>query len=178
MKRMPWIAFAMAAAALASGGSPEEFTATAEMTTSQGTRSMPVAFVVSRPLTAAEARPLREVLERGGQLALKEAIRGADRGRERIGAFEYPIDLVIKEPVSDGFRYLLVTTRRLKYEEVRESRDSLDYPFAVAVFDMPEFGSGEGQLYTQASLAIDSEGGVRVSQYGSAPGRIKDIRRR
>jgi hypothetical protein len=156
----------------------KEFSATAEVTTSQGTRSMPVTLIVARPLSAAQARPLKKVLEAGGQQALMASIRGGNRGRLSLGGIEAPLDLVIAEPAAGATQYVVVTTRNLKFEEVNENRETLDYPFTVVVFSVPEFGSGEGQLYLHCALSINENGRVRVEHYEDQPGTLKDIRAR
>jgi hypothetical protein len=167
------------AAVLAAEPESRQFTATAEMTTSQGTRTMPMTIIVARPLTVEEAQPLRKTLGEGGQQALLSAIRGGNRGRLNLGNLEYPLELVVTEPLSGGgTRYVVVTTRSLKIEEVNDSAPSLDYPFAVAVFEVPDFGSGEGKLYPRVALSINESGGVHVEHYDEQPGRLKDIRRR
>ncbi|HTO75458.1 MAG TPA: hypothetical protein VMQ61_05225 [Thermoanaerobaculia bacterium] len=179
--------FGIVAALAALLGSPvvgqepgtKAFTATAEMTTSQGTRTMPMTIIVARPLTVEEAQPLRKTLAEGGQQALLSAIRGGNRGRLNLGNLEYPLELVVTEPLSGGgTRYLVVTTRSLRVEEVNDSAPSLDYPFAVAVFEVPDFGSGEGKLYPRVALSINEDGAVHVEHYDETPGRLKDIRRR
>jgi len=156
----------------------KEFSATAEVTTSQGTRSMPVTLIVSRPLSAEQARPLKKVLEAGGQQALMASIRGGNRGRLSLGGIETPLDLVVAAPAEGATQYVVVTTRNLKFEEVNENRETLDYPFSVVVFSVPEFGSGEGQLYLHCALSINENGRVRVEHYEDQPGRLKDIRLR
>ena len=159
----------LAAPAIGQDASTGTFTATAEMTTSQGTRTMPIE----------EAQPLRKALAEGGQQALLSAIRGGNRGRLNLGNLEYPLELVVTEPLSGGgTRYVVVTTRSLKIEEVNDSAPSLDYPFAVAVFEVPDFGSGEGKLYPRVALSINESGGVHVEHYDEQPGRLKEIRRR
>jgi len=168
----------LSAAGFAQEPVSKQFSATAEMTTSQGTRSMPVTLIIARPISAEEALPLRKALESGGQQALLAAIQGGNRGRLSLGSLEYPLDLVVAEPISGGLRYAVVTTRSLRVEEVNESRPSLDYPFAVAVFEVPEFGSGKGELYPRAALSIDADGRVRIERYDERPGLLKDIRRR
>ena len=156
----------------------KEFSATAEVTTSQGTRSMPLTLIVTRPLSAAQARPLKKVLEAGGQQALMASIRGGNRGRLNLGGIEAPLDLVIAEPAEGATQYVVVTARNLKFEEVNENRETLDYPFTVVVFSVPEFGSGEGQLYLHCALSINENGRVRVEHYEDQPGTLKDIRTR
>jgi len=168
------------AAAVASGASAAgEWTATASSTTSQGTRSMPVGIVVTSPLSPEQALPLRDVLEIGGQQALLNAIRGGGRGSLRLGGMEYPVDLVVAQPTDDGFRYVIVTARQIKYEETVDEKyaGSLDYPFGILVFDSSGFGTSEGVLFTRGALSISEEGRVQASQYDGEPGTLKDVKR-
>ena len=120
---------------------------------------------------------LKQILDTGGQQALVNAIRGGPGGQFRLGAIQYPIDLAVAEPVSDGARYVVVTTRSLRVEEVNEGRASLDHPFTVIVFDVPEFGAGQGRVFTQAALWVDADGNVQAEQYDGDPGTLKDVRR-
>ncbi len=180
MRKIPaTLLLVLAALPAAANDTPRggEFSATASVNTKQGTRSMSFNVVVSNPMSREEAQPLKKVLEEGGQQALLNAIRGAQRGRIRLGGFEYPIDLVVAEKVQDGERYSVVTARSLKYEEVQEGRASLNHPFTVIVFDVPEFGKGDGRIYTQAALSVDGEGHVKAEQYEGQPGTLKDVKR-
>lgn len=168
-----------AVAALASGVTkPAQFSATATVETKAGTRSMPFNLVVTAPMTMEEAHPLKEVLEKGGQQALANAIRGAGRGKIQLGAFEYPIDLVVAEPASGGgVRYYVVSTRAMNYDEVNSGTSLTTHPFSVFVVNVPGFGMGDGRIFTRAALSIDDEGHVRAEQFEGRPGTIKDVRR-
>ncbi len=155
-----------------------EYSATASIGTPSGTRSMGFDVVVSSPRSLAEIIPLKKVLEDGGQQALVNAIRGSGQGQVKLGALVYPIDLVMAEKIDDGWRYLVVTTRPIKYTESEEDGGaSLDYPFAVFAWDWTDFGSSDGTIYTKAALSIDPDGHVQVTQYDGDPGELKDIRR-
>ena len=164
-----------ASAALAAGLA--EFSATAKVETNTGTRSMGFDLVVTNPLTMEQALPLKEILAKGGQQALLNTIRGSGRGKIRLGAFEYPVDLVVVEPQGDGVRYYVVTGRSLKYEEAAEGRDSLNHPFTVFVVNVPGMGTGDGHIFTQAALSVDDEGHVRADQYDGKPGTLRDVKR-
>ncbi len=153
------------------------FSTTATVTTSQGTRSIGFTVVVDNPMRAAEVVSLKRVLEEGGQRALVNTIRGSARGKIRMGGLEHSIDLVVAEPIEDGYRYVVVTTRPFRFEEPGDDRPSADYPFAVLVFDVPEFGSGEGKILPKASLSIDVEGRVRANRGEDEPGTLTDVRR-
>ncbi len=154
-----------------------EYSATASIGTASGTRSMAFNVVVSSPRSLGEIVPLKKVLE-DGQQALANAIRGSGQGQIKLGALVYPIDLVMAEKIEDGWRYLVVTTRPIKNTETEEDGGaSLQYPFAVFAWDWTDFGSSDGTIYTRASLSIDPDGHVQVTQYDGDPGTLKDIRR-
>ena len=155
-----------------------EYTATASIDTPSGTRSMAFDVVVSSPRSLAEVLPLKKVLEQGGQQALVNAIRGSGQGSIKLGALVYPCDLVMAEKIDDGWRYLVITTRPIKYTEAEEDGGaSLNYPFAVFAFDWTSFGSSDGTIYTKAALSIDPDGHIQVTQYDGDPGTLSDIRR-
>ncbi len=152
-----------------------EFTATAVMTTSQGTRSMPVTLVARTYTSIDDALRLEKVLADGGQGALLSALRGMNNGRLRLGALEMPVSLVAAEEISDGYRYFFITARRLHVEEVNSSSPSLEYPFGVAVFELGDFGTGDGEIYPEAAIRIDDEGSVVIEEYQGEPGQLKDV---
>jgi hypothetical protein len=155
-----------------------EYSATASIGTPSGTRSMAFDVVVSSPRSLAEILPLKKVLEDGGQQALVNAIRGSGQGQVKLGALVYPIDLVMADKIEDGWRYLVVTTRPIKYTESEEDGGaSLNYPFVVFAWDWTDFGSSDGTIYTKAALSIDPDGHVQVTQYDGDPGTLRDIRR-
>jgi hypothetical protein len=178
-----WLAgaagLAIAILAAAADAKPEgEFTANASVMTPSGTRSMGMSVFITRPLTVEQAQPLKKVLAEGGQQALLNSIKGGNRGHFRLGAIDYPIDLVIVEPTRDGFHYVVVTGRALRYEEVDQGSAALDHPFTVAIFDVPGFGSGEGRIYTRAAIGIDADGHPMCEQYGGTPGTLREVKRR
>ena len=155
-----------------------EYSATASINTPSGTRSMAFDVVVSSPRSLQEIIPLKKVLEDGGQNALANAIRGSGQGQIKLGALVYPIDLVMAEKIDDGWRYLVVTTRPIKYNESDEDGGaSLNYPFAVFTWDWTSFGSSDGTIYTKAALSIDPDGHIQVTQFDGDPGSLSDIRR-
>jgi hypothetical protein len=169
-----FLAAATFAAASPQGG---EFSATASVNTPNGTRSLAFNLVVTNPMTMDQAQPYREILARGGQQMLLKLIRGEARGKVRLGAMEFPVELVVAEPDGDDVRYYVVTTRQLQYEENLYNEDSLDYPFSLLVVTVPEIGTGDGTIFTKAALYVDEEGHVRAEQYQGDPGSLKDVKR-
>lgn len=179
-------AMRLAAAVLLCGGAlrleaqaPQggEFSATASVNTSQGTRSLAFNLVVTNPMTIEQAQPFKEVLARGGQQMLLKVIRGTAHGKIKLGTLEFPVDLVIAEPDGDDMRYYVVTSRQLRYEESYYGEESLDYPFSLLVVNVPEIGTGDGTIFTRAALYVDEEGHVRAEQYQGDPGSLKDVKR-
>ena len=171
------VAFASSSMSAFNDGPTGEFTMTAQVETRSGTREMGMTIVVTSPMTRDEAKPLKKILRDRGQRGLLEAIRGGYRGSFRYGALEYPIDLVIAEPIPDGYRFFVVTGRTLDYEEIRQGKASLDNPFTAAVFDVPDFGWGEGELFTRAALSIGDDGKVQAARYKNRMGTLKEVTR-
>ena len=63
-------------------------------------------------------------------------------------------------------------------EEQAEGSESLDYPFGVAVFEVRDFGAGEGTIYPQAAIRVDlDDETVMVEQYYGEPGSLIDVKK-
>ena len=163
--------------AAAADGPTGRFRATAHVDTKTGSRRLTFEMTISNPMKRSEAAPLKEVLRSSGQTGLANAIRGAGRGSLTAGGLLHPLDIVNVDPLDHGYHYIVVTTRPLKIEEVNEGSPSLDYPFTVLIFDVPEFGKGSGTLYQRASLWIDDNDQVQIDQYEATPGKLEDIAR-
>ena len=154
-----------------------EFTATAVVRGSQGTRRMPVTFIANRFTSVEQAKRLAEVLEQGGQEALLSALTGRRDGQLRLGALEMPIALVVAEPKGKGYRYLFLTPRRIQVEETTFGEESLDYPFGIVEFETDTFGRGECSLHVAAALRIDADGHVEIEDYNGEDGSIERLQK-
>lgn len=152
-----------------------QFTATAVVNGSQGTRQMPVTLVANRFTSVEEAKNLAQVLEQGGQGALLSALTGRSDGQLQLGALQMPVALVVAEAQGNGYRYLFLTARRIRVEETTFGEKSLDYPFGVAVFEVDSFGDGEGKLHVEAALSINPDGHVEVEDYDGADGTLENV---
>ena len=138
---------------------------------------MSVTIEVVNPMTREEAMNLKRALD-AGQQALANAIRGSSRGRMLLGTVAFPLDLVVAEPIDDGWHYVVVTPRNFRWDEVQLDEPSVAFPFAVAEFEVPDMGSGSGQLAPKAALAIGSDGKVTIDRFEGDSGRLKEVRRR
>ncbi len=155
---------------------PRRFTATAEFSEpGSGTRTIQVGIVVDRVISEREAKGLIETLKVGGQGALRSAILNRASGRLTLGVVQYPLNIITAKPTANGIRYAIVTVRRIKIHERDTGQPSLEYPFAVAVFEVDKDGRGEGDLYRTAALRVDGSGQVEVEDFHGAPGRLRRI---
>jgi hypothetical protein len=155
-----------------------EFTGTAVVNTTQGTRRMPMTLVANRYTSIEELQRLSEILASGGQSALLAAIRYRNDGQLVLGAFVERIALVAAEETSQGYRILFLTARKINVSEQQLGTESLDYPFGIAELEIDDFsGRGEGTLHVAAALTIDSDGHVEVIDYDGQDGHFTDLRR-
>jgi len=172
------LAVSFIAPSSAADGPGREFTGTAVVDGPNGTRSMPVTLVANRYSTVAEVQKLAEVLTNGGQSAVLGAIRYRNDGELRLGAEVRPISLVAAEETSDGHRILFLTGRRIDISEQQLGKDSLDYPFGIAIIEIDSFsGLGEGALHAGAALIIDADGHIEIDDYDGRDGHFRDLRR-
>ena len=155
-----------------------EFTCTAVVNTTEGTRRMPMTLVASRFTSVEEAQQLAGLLEKGGQGTLLSALRGRADGRLQLGALSIPIALVVAEETRNGYRFVFLTARRIQVDERQLDKDSLNYPFGIADFEVDGFsGRGEGTLHVAAALSIDADGHIEIDDYDGQDGRFEDLRR-
>ena len=155
---------------------PRRFTATAEYSTpGAGTRTIQIGIIIDHVIRPQEAEGFKKSLTQGGQRALKSAIRNRSDGRLIVGAVEYPLNIIAANPSGGGFRYAVVTVRPIKIHERDTGQPSLEYPFAVLVFEVDEDGRGEGELYKTAALRVDAGGQVEVEDFNGGSGRLRDI---
>lgn len=171
------IAF-LAPPALAADSPIGRFDALLEVTTSQGTRSLNVTFEVLRPMSVEEAAGLKELLDKGGQQALLNAVRGSWRGRLFLGGVEFPLEIVVAEQSDDGWKYAVVTPRNMRWDEIQLEEPSVDFPFAVALFEVPDMGSGEGKIAPKAAIGMGADGKLTIERFEGESGRMKNVRRR
>jgi hypothetical protein len=155
-----------------------EFTGTAVVNTTQGTRSMPLTLVANRYASEDEVQRLSDILASGGQSALLGAIRYRNDGQLQLGAYVQPITVVFAEETRNGYRILFLTARKIDVAEKQLGSESLDYPFGVAEIEIDDFsGRGEGSLHVAAALEIDPDGHVEIIDYDGQDGSFRDLRR-
>ena len=172
------LAFVITSILIAADKPGREFTGTAVVNTTEGTRSMPLTLVANRYASEDEVSQLAEVLASGGQSSLLGAIRYRNDGQLNLGAEVRPISLVFAEETRDGHRIVFLTARRIDISEKQLGEESLEYPFGVAEIEIDGFSErGEGSLHVAAALEIDSTGHVEIIDYDGQDGHFRDLRK-
>ena len=167
-----------AAALAADSDNPgSEFPAIFKFSGKQGSRQMGGTIVVHRYTPVEEARQAAEILKGQGQAGLANSLRGRGNGVLRLGALEYPLDLITAKPTSKGFKLLAVTNRPIRYQETDQGLASLDYPFGIVVIEIDGLGRGEGRFFPSAALRIQPDGAIDVYQYTEGEGRVTDVKK-
>jgi hypothetical protein len=159
-------------------GGPEDFKATvqAEGGRVPGTHEIQVTIHIQTTTPLEVGKQLAALVSSGGQPALQAALDRYANGSVGFGVLQYTLNLVVKKPGDRGQRYVIVANRPFSAYEVNTNQDSVNYPFGVVVFDVDDFGRGEGTVYQRAQITVNDDGTVNVNGYGQ-PGRLLDVSR-
>jgi hypothetical protein len=157
---------------------PENFKATAEAEGGRvpGTHRIEVTIHIQTTTPLEVGKQLAALVSSGGQPALLAALDRYANGSLGFGVLQYTLNLVVKRPTDRGQQYVIVTNRPFGAYEVNMGQDSVDYPFGVVVFDVDDFGNGEGKFFQRAQITINDDGTVGVNGYGQ-PGRLLNVSR-
>ena len=157
---------------------PEDFKATVEAEGGRvpGTHRIEVTIHIQSTTPLEVGKQLAALVSSGGQPALLAALDRYANGSVGFGALQYTLNLVVRKPADRGQRYVIVANRPFGAYEVNTRQDSLDYPFGVVVFDVDDFGNGEGRVFQRAQVTVNDDGTVGVKEYGQ-PGRLLNISR-
>jgi len=159
-------------------GGPEDFKATVQLEGGRvpGTHRMEVTIHIRSTTSLEVGKQLAALVATGGQPALQAALDRYANGSVGFGVVQYTLNLVVRKPTDRGQRYVIVANRPFGVYEVNMGQDSVDYPLGVVVFDIDDFGNGEGTVYLRAQVTVTDDGVVGVKGYGQ-PGRLLDVSR-
>jgi hypothetical protein len=143
---------------------PEDFKATAQMEGGRvpGTHRIEVTLHIQSTTPLEVGKQLAALVSSGGQPALQAALDRYANGTLGFGVLQYTLNLVVRKPTDRGERYVIVANRPLGAYEVNVGQDSVDYPFGVVVFDIDDFGNGEGTVFQRAQVTVNDDGTVGV----------------
>jgi len=159
-------------------GGPEDFKATVQLEGGRvpGTHRIEVTIHIQSTTPLEVGRQLAALVSSGGQPALQAALDRYANGSVGFGVLQYTLNLVVKKPGDRSQRYVIVANRPFSAYEVNTNQDSVNDPFGVVVFDVDDFGNGEGTVYQRAQITVNDNGTVSVNGYGQ-PGRLLDVSR-
>ncbi len=176
--RLAALALGLLAAAAPLLAEERVFTATAEI---EGGRAgapsrLAVTLLIDRETPLSDALRLGALVLDGGQDLLRAALRGRSDGRLRLGAVEYPLNLVTSRSTTEGRRYVVVTERLARADRIEgEDEEEAGHPFGVLDFEVDERGRGEGIIHPAAAIGFDADGYVVIEDAGPRRGRLLDI---
>jgi len=127
--------------------------------------------------TGREIETLTQALQRGGQLAVREAMfRMQPRAWIRIGALAATEVVVVRvADLSDGRRRVRVfSDQPLRLYDKSDPPGSDAHPFGYMELYADASGNGTGSLLAAASLAIDGEG-LRLESAGTPVVPLYDV---
>jgi hypothetical protein len=159
-------------------GGPEDFKATVQTEGGRvpGTHRIEVTIHIQTTTPLEVGRQLAALVSSGGQPALQAALDRYANGSVGFGVLQYTLNLVVKKPGDRGQRYVIVVNRPFSAYEVNTDQDSVSYPFGVVVFDVDDFGNGEGEVFQRAQITVNDDGTVSVNGYGQ-PGWLLNVSR-
>jgi hypothetical protein len=155
---------------------PENFKATVEAEGGRvpGTHRIEVTIHIQSITPLEVGKQLAALVSSGGQPALLAALDRYANGSVGFGVLQYTLNLVVKKPGDRGQRYVIVANRPFGAYEVNMGQDSVNYPFGVVVFDLDDFGRGEGEVFQRAQITVNDDGTVSVRGYDQ-PGRLLNV---
>ncbi len=138
---------------------------------------------IDRTISDAQATEYLNVLQRGGQDDLLNAIKRDTAGRFSVGPRVGQDVNLVYETVTDGKRHIYVLFERwMQFGELRSGHRSLDYPFGfIEILIDPKTGRGEGTYIAAARVRWREATGTRaarveVEDFATFPARLMNVR--
>ena len=126
-----------------------------------------------------DAKRYLEILDRGGQTALRNEIDRVDLGRLSFdGRVGQELNAVLIDRTSSGTRIRAISQRWMGFGELRRGYRSVDYPFTYVEINIDRRGRGEGMIIPAAKIRFRGGDTIEVEDFGTFPGRLMGIRMR
>jgi hypothetical protein len=143
--------------------------------------SGPIEIAVDRWSTDAQRDKLMAVMASGGPDKLLDVIQDMPR----MGFFRAPGDLgwdirfARRIPLPDGGeRVVLVTDRRISFQEAVNQPRSIDYPFTVIELRLNRDGEGEGKMSIATKIIPEKDNSiVTLENYDTQPVMLTNVKR-
>ncbi len=180
-----WLAVALVVPALAGWMAPapraqapgETFVATASVQGASGTKTAPVTIVLTRFTTDQERTTVVDALKTGGTPAVVERLRAMeDVGHIDVGERRSPLKYVYARSTGAGRLITVISPSPLGYlsEGLVHEKPRAGFDLALALLDLPNTGTGTGELAPAAKVKLSASGAIETEDYGAEVVRLTE----
>lgn len=133
-------------------------------------------FIINGRSSTSDVAGFVEMLQSGGQDALKRELDRRDIGRFSLGSsVGVPVGAIIVDRDGDDTRIRAIFTRSIGFGELRRGTRSVDYPFGYLDIRVDERGKGEGTIIPAAKIRFRGSDTIEVEDFGTLPGRLMGV---
>lgn len=185
IEKTRWLAVALVVPALAGWMAPasraqapgETFVATASVKGPSGTKTAPVTIVLTRFTTDQERTTVVDALKTGGTPAVVERLRAMeDIGHIDVGERRSPLKYAYARSTGAGRLITVISPSPLGYlsEGLSHEKPRAGFDLALALLDLPNTGTGTGELAPAAKVKLSGAGAIETEDYGAEVVRLTD----
>ena len=137
----------------------------------------PLSVTIDQYTTDAEARQVRQVLDKSGWDELVKALRQTNKGSARMkDGPTWPINWARVFPGATGSRRIMMfAARPIPLPEEGAQAPSVDPAFGVIQLDLNAQGKGEGLLIGGAKIRVSKEGNLEIEANNTSPRRLIEV---
>ena len=162
-------------------GEPVRLTAWAVNMSNMGTGGNSTVIIqIDRWSSEAERQGLRKVFFEKGPDKLLDALQDTKRvGFIRLpNSIGYDLRAARQDPLEDGGRRIIILTdRRIGFQEARNQPRTIDYPFTLIEIRLNKDGEGEGKMSLATKISFDEKKNtLELENYSSEPVRLQNVR--
>lgn len=162
-------------------GEPVRLTAWAVNMSNIGTGgNSTVIMQIDRWSSEAERQALRKVFFEKGPDKLLDALQDTKRvGYIRLpNSIGYDLRASRQDPLEDGGRRIIILTdRRISFQEARNQPRTIDYPFTLIEVRLNKDGTGEGRMSVATKITFnEKKNTLELENYSSEPVRLQNVK--
>ena len=178
-----WSAMALACGVLAAMAQNESFSATASLQTAAGTKvTSPVSISINSFASTSQREALIAAIKSGGTAAARAWLaKQPGAGTLQVGARKTDIKYAYKTPMGSGSLITIGTAEPLYLvgAGMPGAKPAKGFDLTLVLVQMPEKGSGSGELSPAAKLRVDERGAIVTEDFNAAEMvRLTDVVRK
>jgi hypothetical protein len=180
-----WLAVALVVPALAGSiaassraqASGETFIATASVRGPSGTQTAPVTIVLTRFTTDQERTTVADALKSGGTPAVVTQLKAMeDVGYIEVGERRSPLKYAYARAMGSGRLITVISPSPIAHlgAGLPDAKPKAGFDLALALLDLPNTGTGTGELAPAAKVKLTDAGAIETEDYGAEVVRLTD----